>query len=95
MVMKFTMETNHTIEKARRSSKGPGPGRSFGRGMEKCVEIVKPFLIRTRMLRSAGLGYGAVNSGTSEEPTASFAVGIESNVLFRSSGSCLLNCTVP
>jgi hypothetical protein len=52
MVMKFTMETNDTIEEAGKSSKAPGPGRPFGRGTENCTEtfpaeFAKPFLIPT------------------------------------------------
>ena len=83
MVMKFTMETNHTIDEAGKSSKAPRPGRSFGRGMENSVdtfpmEFFKPFLIPTWMLRSTGLGYDTVYSSTSEEHTFSiFTVGIQ------------------
>ena len=65
MVMKFTMETNHTIEEDGKSSKAPGPGQSFGMGMAKCIEtypaeFFKPFLIPAWLLRSACLGYDAV-----------------------------------
>ena len=101
MVMQFTMETNHTIDEAGKSSKAPGPGLSFGSGMESCMEIslrnlLNPFVIPTRMLRSAGLGNDAVYSGTSEEHTASiFTVGIEGNGLLRSFGSYLLDYVVP
>jgi hypothetical protein len=50
--MKFTMETNHTIEETGKSSKTPGPGRPFCRGIENCTEtfpaeFVKHFLLPT------------------------------------------------
>jgi hypothetical protein len=59
-------------------------------------EYVEPFLISTQILRSAGLVYDAVYSGTSEEHTASiFTVGIEGIGLLRSFGSCMLDYIVP